>query len=845
MNENNSIQLGPNQGVGERMTFLQMISKYSIVIPVIQRDYAQGRKTERVTELRKNFVSDIISFIEDDEKRSHDLDAIYGSTHNGQFIPLDGQQRLTTLFLFHLYIAGVKGADSFSSMKSKLLGHFTYKTRKSSAMFCDKLIQNDVFQEFIDKRDTALKRIDEIKRENPKVQPNIEIPSLSSIIKNQSWFFDIWVQDPTVAGMLVMLDSIEQGFRDAKLSIEKAYTRLIAEDDKPFPPITFLMLPLDGYSRQDDLYIKMNARGVHLTDFENFKAKLEDYLEYASPSNQGCIQSGFDVKWAEVLWRYRGDASNTDSIMERILRFIIASSFRGAKNDEERAPIMEFLLEQNAKTMRFSFSRYCDLGVFHKRKDHDRIVPISRDSEKNIVDNIIGFFNTLCFNQYSPILSDKCNTEWFNASSAAERVFLKNESLTLSERLRLYACLLYISKHSTGFFDYADYRQWIRLIRNLDEATPINNSSDYNKACSSVDDLLKVLSLGVLKTLSSKDEIGISWFRSYQFKEERIKARLLCRPINDEIKKQVTDVIRISEANSYMTGQIGFLLFYANFYNCCIEDLPEKDFIHNIEKLKSYSTKSIAIFDSFSKDGLPISSEYLLERALLTKGFYLKNASANRRNFCNDPSDRDYSWKSMLIFNPDDNVNQQSIDLFQKVLDNVTLDNLENDLRNIINSPIEGHDFIQIRTIMRGNMSTIGYCSQGFITVCGEEKNPTCPDVILLGQSQMNHYHSELRTYDLYSRRKNSYGFLRYKEVKRWEEENYLFFRFIEGQRVFRLKICHWEQKWWHEIANDDETNVEPIPEDVSSLFASIADGALGDVILDEAIKAVNDKIIR
>ena len=248
MNENNSIQLGPNQGVGERMTFLQMISKYSIVIPVIQRDYAQGRKTERVTELRKNFVSDIISFIEDDEKRSHDLDAIYGSTHNGQFIPLDGQQRLTTLFLFHLYIAGVKGADSFSSMKSKLLGHFTYKTRKSSAMFCDKLIQNDVFQEFIDKRDTALKRIDEIKRENPKVQPNIEIPSLSSIIKNQSWFFDIWVQDPTVAGMLVMLDSIEQGFRDAKLSIEKAYTRLIAEDDKPFPPITFLMLPLDGYS---------------------------------------------------------------------------------------------------------------------------------------------------------------------------------------------------------------------------------------------------------------------------------------------------------------------------------------------------------------------------------------------------------------------------------------------------------------------------------------------------------------------------------------------------------------------------------------------------------------------
>ena len=32
---------------GERMSFIQLIKKYNIVIPVIQRDYAQGRTMEK------------------------------------------------------------------------------------------------------------------------------------------------------------------------------------------------------------------------------------------------------------------------------------------------------------------------------------------------------------------------------------------------------------------------------------------------------------------------------------------------------------------------------------------------------------------------------------------------------------------------------------------------------------------------------------------------------------------------------------------------------------------------------------------------------------------------------
>lgn len=58
---------------GERMSFLQLIKRYSIVIPVLQRDYAQGRTDDHATEVRKNFVRNLISYIRDVNNCSHDL----------------------------------------------------------------------------------------------------------------------------------------------------------------------------------------------------------------------------------------------------------------------------------------------------------------------------------------------------------------------------------------------------------------------------------------------------------------------------------------------------------------------------------------------------------------------------------------------------------------------------------------------------------------------------------------------------------------------------------------------------------------------------------------------------
>ena len=80
--------------------------------------------------------------------------------------------------------------------------------------------------------------------------------------------------DPTVKSMLVVLDCLHKHFADT-LDYEEAAAVLTSKDC----PISFFCLDLNHElgikSDIRDLYIKMNARGVPLTDFELFKADLQ------------------------------------------------------------------------------------------------------------------------------------------------------------------------------------------------------------------------------------------------------------------------------------------------------------------------------------------------------------------------------------------------------------------------------------------------------------------------------------------------------------------------------------------------------------------------------------------
>ena len=84
----------------DKMCFVDLIKKGKIRIPQIQRDYAQGRKNKEVKEIRNHFVRSLLLVVTG-KKAETQLDFVYGSDRKNAFEPLDGQQRLTTLFILH------------------------------------------------------------------------------------------------------------------------------------------------------------------------------------------------------------------------------------------------------------------------------------------------------------------------------------------------------------------------------------------------------------------------------------------------------------------------------------------------------------------------------------------------------------------------------------------------------------------------------------------------------------------------------------------------------------------------------------------------------------------------
>ena len=54
--------------MSKAITFWQLIEGNKIEVPVIQRDYAQGREEDKVNAIRKDFVNDLISALEDKDK---------------------------------------------------------------------------------------------------------------------------------------------------------------------------------------------------------------------------------------------------------------------------------------------------------------------------------------------------------------------------------------------------------------------------------------------------------------------------------------------------------------------------------------------------------------------------------------------------------------------------------------------------------------------------------------------------------------------------------------------------------------------------------------------------------
>lgn len=459
---------------GKIITFACLFSEVSIVeIPIIQRDYAQGR--EDAWEIREQFLLSIKQALTAPVGAIPlDLDFIYGnvSTEERSILSvLDGQQRLTTLFLLHWYLANKEAKYADFSERFTHLGksRFIYQTRTAATEFFHALVRAD----------------------NSGLLFAENAPDLKDQITDSRWFYHSWLQDPTVSACLTMLNAIQSCFGHVP---GEFYTKLCSSDSQP---VVFQYLNLSSFGLSDDLYIKMNSRGKALTDFENFKAWLSGRMSQQC----GAVTFGekIDQAWTDMFWNL--SKKRTESFDTLFLRFFKRMAFL-LECSQSSEPA--YLLASRSATW-FSSLRSLREGFSSSEFE-------ARDT-----------FNPRNIKILSSVLDFLCSPH-----ATSEHRSLLMEFLTGSDLLgtcRFYALCAFITakKSSTDARLAEQHARWSRVTDNFLHTTRIDSNQVAMGVIRSLDELASYADdiYSCLCTVEVRPGFNEQW------DEEALKAQLI------------------------------------------------------------------------------------------------------------------------------------------------------------------------------------------------------------------------------------------------------------------------------------------------------------------------------
>lgn len=388
-----------------------------IIIPNLQRDYAQGRDTAEIKRVRSKFLDALYKAVTTDEAIK--LDFIYGDlSDDGTLTPIDGQQRLTTLFLLHWYAAR---KENLPPVETTFLKNFSYDTRPDSREFCKFLIAANV---------------------------PIDGESLSDAIEDLAGFPLAWKKDPTVSSMLVMLDAIDRKFRH----VANLWAKLKGG------AIAFYFLSIKDMGLTDELYVTMNSRGKPLTDFEHFKAEFKSRLDDIDAQLSDRIILKIDTAWTDLLWTYR-DADNLvdDGFLAYFGFLCDVILYRKGNTPQGKSRDPFDLLEEffdasaqaNVDFMERSFDCWCELSKRERIPDFfaDRV---SRGSRKDKAVNC---------HERGKIITYFDDADFFGDCLKSGNKF------SLGKTVMLYAFLTYLL--NVDKISDADFRRRLRIVNNL------------------------------------------------------------------------------------------------------------------------------------------------------------------------------------------------------------------------------------------------------------------------------------------------------------------------------------------------------------------------------------------
>lgn len=557
----------------QKTTFWNFLQNNNIEIPIIQRDYAQGRSGKEY--LRKTFLSDIKESL--DSEKEMKLDFVYGSKENGNLNPLDGQQRLTTLWLLHWYIslmAGKLNDDTCQTLKK-----FSYETRISSRVFCDELCKFENFKDF-------------------------DGSNIVGYITSCTWFYSSWKQDPTIQAMLRMLggskndkkennhDGIEQVFcyycnacfKNERDIFGRYWDKLISH----YCPIVFYYLSLNEFKLTDDLYIKMNARGEQLTSFENFKADLIGYIQekieetsseekkkwenLISPDKG--IPKLMDTTWTDIFWKNKSESCNIDEIYYAFLnRFFLNFYFYIKDIKDENDELYSFLTNKGQDAG--------DNGIEYKTIEQYKY---NGEIKKELFEDLTKILNNYHDSQIevkyleSPWKDEKnfrFIPEYEEGFYDKDKKIYKFKTINQKERIAFYAICKYFKegpvekKEGSDEKDYSSLKHWMRFVWNLISV----KTADGNDSIRSVSEMINAINLideiktthNVYSELREKDSQNFyGSLLKEQFAEEIKKAKQICKGGARSDGESWENLIVRAENHAFFKGSIRFLFQDAN-----------------------------------------------------------------------------------------------------------------------------------------------------------------------------------------------------------------------------------------------------------------------------------------
>lgn len=670
-------------------------SEFAIYIPRIQRNYAQGRLDNTTKQIRDKFVDDIFGSLVNYQETGNILDVnfIYGNIEEDdgkkRFIPIDGQQRLTTLFLLHWYFAVYSGEiDANPEVKKRLL-QFQYETRNVTGKFCRNL--------------TEYVRID--------FKTIADDKKVSDAIRNYYWFFSDFENDSSVRGMLVMIDAIHEKAKEyvkEVVSLDGIFDLLTSDE----APIRFLYLNIDDVGLTDSIYIKMNARGKALTHFENFKAQLRNYLSDDEDFANEFIDN-INGKWSEFFWNPAYRRMIKDSVTGKEVRETIFDSqmmkfFRFGMMMDYIVNLDDSIVVNNQKKIRNvlrDLIREQDY-FFTSRLFKDSFQHVYRLEAEKPVLNIDTFkkinklLNVLTKRQQqtksiSFVDGEEYDKTYIEETRAFRRLIgISDErALTNEEQIVLYAEYAFLIKYADDddtFGKEKELNRWLRLISNLVKPTLNLQLDVFFGMVRSVNRMVEDGSALECDKYMSKllrrnyRQSGMSVFTEMQVIEESIKSILM--QIDPVWKTAVKD-----SENTFLDGQTGALLAFSGLtaeYERQIAEYqdnnPEAEFVDDgagilfgadsnsayYSDFINYLNKFTMLFDS---DGVrkEIEDGALFRRALLCYGgkdSYMLPPGKAIQSFL-DNTDRDHGFKRLLR---DDNENKRGY--LKELMDDIVID---------------------------------------------------------------------------------------------------------------------------------------------------------------------------